>query len=142
MIKLIKDEEYIQLINVWDSAVRHTHDFLAEEDFQFYKSQLPLYFQCVTLYGFYNEDNLILGFLGVSKNKVEMLFVHQAAHRKGVGKALLYFATRNLGIKELDVNEQNCGAVDFYQAQGFEAIGRMEIDGSGKPYPLLCLRLK
>lgn len=40
----------------------------------------------------------------------------------------------------LDVNEQNEQAVGFYLHMGFEVAGRSELDGTGKPYPLLHLR--
>ena len=44
--------------------------------------------------------------------------------------------------EQLDVNEQNPQAVGFYFKQGFEVIGRSEVDGMGQPYPLLHMRLR
>jgi len=42
---------------------------------------------------------------------------------------------------ELDVNEQNEQAVGFYLKMGFEVVGRSDLDGTGKPYPPLHMRL-
>ena len=39
------------------------------------------------------------------------------------------------------MNEQNPQAIGFYLKMGFEVESRDELDGLGKPYPLLHLRL-
>jgi putative acetyltransferase len=68
-----------------------------------------------------------------------MLFIHPAYRGKGVGRALLVYAVDTLGILRVDVNEQNEQAVDFYKYFGFKVVGRTELDGMGKPYPILNL---
>ena len=40
------------------------------------------------------------------------------------------------------MNEQNEQAVGFYLHQGFVIAGRSELDGTGKPYPILHLQLR
>jgi len=55
MIRKIKVTDYPRLIEIWESAVLSTHDFLKEEDFLYYKEQLPVYFQYVALFGFEQE---------------------------------------------------------------------------------------
>ena len=55
MIRKIKVTDYPRLIEIWESAVLSTHDFLKEEDCLYYKEQLPVYFQYVTLFGFEQE---------------------------------------------------------------------------------------
>ena len=52
------------------------------------------------------------------------------------------YAMQHLNADELDVNEQNPQALGFYFKQGFEVIGRSEVDGMGQHYPLLHMRLK
>jgi putative acetyltransferase len=42
---------------------------------------------------------------------------------------------------QVDVNEQNEQAVGFYLKIGAEIIGSSELDGLGKPFPLLHTRL-
>lgn len=41
----------------------------------------------------------------------------------------------------VDVNEQNAGAHAFYKKYGFVQTGRSELDGAGKPYPLIHMEL-
>ena len=73
---------------------------------------------------------------------VEMLFVDPDLHRRGAGRALLDYARERFGRLELEVNEQNPGAREFYERYGFKTVGRSELDGSGEPYPLLHMRLE
>lgn len=37
MVEKVTPREWGELLEVWESAVRATHDFLSEEDLQFYK---------------------------------------------------------------------------------------------------------
>lgn len=92
----------------------HTHHFIKEEDFLYHKTRLPLYFQQVTLYGF-EQEGVLMGFMGVYETTLEMLFVDNQYQGKGIGKELLTYAIQRLGINKVDVNEQNIQAVGFYQ---------------------------
>ncbi len=140
MIRAIHEVDYPRLAEIWESAVLHTHDFLTKEDFQYYKERLPLYFQYVTLYG-YKRDNELIGFIGVAEGNIEMLFVHNDSRGTGAGKELILYAIQHLGATGVDVNEQNAQAVGFYKHMGFLTVDRSELDGDGKAYPLLHMRL-
>ncbi|MGL4034360.1 GNAT family N-acetyltransferase [Kosakonia cowanii] len=134
---------YPTLLKIWESSVRASHDFLPEEDIEALRPLLEnRYFPAVTLsIARLVEDGSIVGFVGVSDNRIEMLFVDAAQRGKGTGKVLLQHAIAH-GADELDVNEQNPQAVGFYQQQGFEVVGRSEHDGQGRPYPLLHMKLQ
>ncbi|WP_376747154.1 GNAT family N-acetyltransferase [Empedobacter brevis] len=140
MIRKIEEKDIMQLKEIWESAVINTHDFLTKEDFEFYKINLSNYFPHVLLYGFENEDKLV-GFVGVAEQNLEMLFIHNDFRRKGIGGTLLNFSIDKLEVKSVDVNEQNKQAVDFYLNQGFKIISRSEKDSEGKDYPILHLSL-
>jgi hypothetical protein len=70
-----------------------------------------------------------------------MLFMHPAGRGQGGGRRLLTHAINNLGATDLDVNEQNEQAVEFYLHLGCAVIDRSERDGMGMPYPLQHVRL-
>jgi putative acetyltransferase len=70
-----------------------------------------------------------------------MLFVNADAIGKGVGKALLNHAIHTMKVNKVDVNEQNEQAVGFYQHHGFKTVSRSELDGTGKPFPILHMEL-
>lgn len=132
--------EYPRLVEVWRSAVDATHDFLADEDRDAIQAQLASdYLPQVDLY-VAERGGVPVGFAGVSGQKLEMLFVEAAVRGLGIGSALLSYVLA-LGVTEVDVNEQNPQAVEFYRRRGFAVIGRSAEDDQGRPYPLLRLRL-
>ena len=137
-----KKVDHQRLIEIWESSVRATHDFLAEEDLMELKSLiLEQYFDAVDLKCAKNSDGDILGFCGVHDSNIEMLFVSPGAFGNGVGSLLASHAIHNQGATKVDVNEQNGQALGFYQHIGFSVIGRSPFDRQGKPYPLLHMEL-
>lgn len=139
MISSADKKDYSVLIDIWESAVKATHDFLSNEDFEFYKQHIPIYFQHVDLYIYKNNKGEIKGFLGVSDDNIEMLFVDNTSRGSGIGKILLDYAVNKLNARRVDVNEQNTQALNFYYHCGFKEVDRSEFDGEGKAYPILHL---
>lgn len=142
-IKPVHETDYDTLIEIWEASVRATHDFLSEDDIQFFKPLIRNnYFQVVKLSGLWNAENILCGFAGTADRKLEMLFLHPAATGKGWGKLLIAHVMEQDSIDCVDVNEQNKNAVRFYLHMGFEVVNRLPVDGMGKPFPLLQLQLK
>ena len=71
-----------------------------------------------------------------------MLFIVPECLGEGIGGALLNHAIKDMGAVRVDVNEQNPKALGFYQHAGFMIVGRSEVDGMGKPFPLLHMTLE
>nr|WP_315033083.1 GNAT family N-acetyltransferase [uncultured Chryseobacterium sp.] len=140
MIRKIEAADYPCLMKIWESAVLHTHDFLKEEDFIYYKENIPLYFEHVSLLGF-EEKNKLVGFMGIAEGNLEMLFIHNDFRGKGIGKRLITYGIDHLAVNKVDVNEQNIQAVGFYTYIGFTILKRSALDGQGKEYPILHMGL-
>lgn len=133
--------DYVELVSVWEASVRATHNFLKEEDILFYKPLiLNEYLKAVDLFCIKDNDT-ITGFMGLSESSIEMLFIHPAFRGSGIGKILLQFAINELKANKVDVNEQNDQALGFYLKMGFKVVNRSELDGMGKPYPILHMEL-
>ena len=142
-INIIKatQNDYEILIKLWEGSVRATHHFLSERDILTYKQLiLSKYFDLVDLFCFKAHD-VILGFLGLSNDNVQMLFIDPSARGKGIGKELMKFAIEEKKATKVDVNEQNEQAVGFYKHLGFVIMERFENDDAGKPYPILAMEL-
>lgn len=139
-IKTCDENDYPALVELWERSVRATHSFLMEKDImEIKKALIPIYFKAVKLYVIVDEDN-IAGFIGLSDNSIEMLFVDSNRMGKGLGSQLLEFA-KSLGARYVDVNEQNPQALKFYQTHGFHVVSRDEYDNDGRHFPILHLSL-
>jgi putative acetyltransferase len=134
--------DYDRLVELWEASVRATHHFLADADIVLFRELIrEKYLHLVDLYCLRNDDGNICGFCGVSGSNLEMLFIDPPAMGMGAGKTLLLYAIHELLVCRVDVNEQNPKAIGFYEHFGFKTTGRSELDGTGKPYPLLHMQL-
>ena len=138
----IRDDEHDRATLVWEASVRATHDFVTDADIALFRPLVHASFgEIQHLAVLRDDDELLVGFVGVEGDKVEMLFVDAAVRGQGGGRLLLQHAVSVFGATTVDVNEQNPQAVGFYLHEGFHQVGRSALDGLGKPYPLLHLAL-
>lgn len=141
-LEKISNVEYPDVIEIWESAVRDTHQFLSEEDIGSIRPYVTMGLeQMPTVVTARDEAGQLCAFMGIEGEKIEMLFVHAGARGKGIGKQLINLAVQDLGVKYVDVNEQNESGVGFYQHMGFSIMSRSETDDQGRPFPILHLRL-
>lgn len=140
MIRKVEPTDYPRLMEIWESAVLHTHDFLKKEDFLYYKEHVPSYFPYVTLLGF-EQEGCLVGFIGIAEDNIEMLFIDNDYRGKGIGKQLISHVMNDLHVTKVDVNEQNAQAVGFYKHMGFHVVTKSELDNEGKAYPILHMQI-
>ena len=130
------------LLSVWENSVRATHLFLSDEEVNHIKEYVPQALDDVEyLIVAKKENDMPVAFMGVEDTRLEMLFLSPEERGKGLGKQLIEYGTKNYGIQEVTVNEQNPQAVGFYKHMGFETYKRTENDEEGNPYPLLYMKL-
>jgi len=142
IIRQATNADHPQLLNLWLLSVRATHHFLQESDIEELLPQLrDIYLLAVELWVAVDTEDCPLGFIGLSENHVEMLFIEPDLRGKGIGRALLDHVRKSHSQMSVDVNEQNPEAVGFYLHYGFIQTGRSPLDGEGRPFPLLHLSL-
>ena len=130
------------LLGIWEASVRASHHFLTEEDIRsLYPQAEEAVRQIGTLWVSY-EDSACVGFMGIQARKIEMLFLHPAFFRKGIGKVLIQKAIAEQNVQYVDVNEQNPTAVKFYERMGFRTFRRDSTDDQGNPFPILRMKIK
>ena len=130
------------LIDAWEQSVRATHDFLAPGDIEFYRAEVEgIDFESFDVYCAMTPDEELIGLMGVEAPELLMLFARPDYIGKGVGGALMRFALDELGVSEVEVNEDNAHAVGFYEKFGFRTTERKPVDSYGKPYPILRMKL-
>ncbi len=131
------------LLDVWLRSVQATHTFVSEADIQSFVPLVRDYLVSAEseFWVLCAESGGIVGFMGLRGNKMESLFLAPEFHRRGGGRRLVRHAQELRGELTADVNEQNVAARRFYEACGFVVEGRSELDDTGRPYPLLHMRL-
>lgn len=147
-IRLSSPADQEILLALWLRSVRASHDFLGEEDIALYYPMVrallatelfELWVACS------DEDDFPMGFMALDTEedppKLEALFVDPVHFRRGCGSALVRHAIARKGDLALDVNEQNPNALAFYRHMGFIQTGRSPLDGAGRPFPLIHMRL-
>lgn len=139
-IRSSKPSDLPTLFEIWHDAVRATHSFLSEKDIAFYAQQVgDEYLPSSSFWVAVGDNDRPRGFLGMTGSNIDALFIHPRHHGQGLGRALIDHAASLTGSLTVDVNEQNEGACSFYTKLGFRQVGRSELDGSGRPFPLLHL---
>jgi putative acetyltransferase len=138
-IREIAPGEIEPLVRIWLRSVRATHEFLSEDDI---RTLEPLVREQVLpkLETWVLCTDEPIGFMVLSGNSLEGLFIDPDHTGGGGGKLMLAHARKLKGPLVVDVNEQNPAALGFYLANGFEVIGRSPTDSAGRPFPLIHLR--
>lgn len=130
-----------QLLKVWENSVKATHLFLSEDEIESIKKCVPQALKEVPfLILAEDEDQIPVGFMGITGRRLEMLFIAPEERGKGLGRELLQYGIEKYSVNDLAVNEQNPLAKGFYEHMGFEVYKRTECDEQGDPYPLLYMR--
>lgn len=141
-IRPARHEDFEEITNVWEASVTATHDFLSRDDIADLREKIRHeYLPLVHLMVHTDRPGAIQGFIGVADQKIEMLFIAPALRGSGIGRALLEFAVSDMSAILVDVNEQNPGAIRFYERMGFRVCGRSPLDAQGRPFPLLHMKL-
>ncbi len=130
-----------QLLAIWQSSVEATHLFLTRNEIQKIKAYVPQALMAVpVLIIAESREGKLLGFMGISGQKLEMLFISNEFRRNGIGRSLMQYGIEHYSLNWLTVNEQNPGAEKFYECLGFHIYKRTEMDEEGNPYPLLYMK--
>lgn len=130
------------LLNIWEASVRTTHLFLSDVEINQIKKYVPQAFSEVErLTAAADASGKPVAFMGVTGERLEMLFVAPEVRGTGIGKQLLLHGIESYGVREVTVNEQNPQEIGFYEHMGFATYKRTDFDKEGNPYPLLYMKL-
>lgn len=118
MIRNFKNADIDKVMEIWLNSNIEAHNFIDksywEKNFEMVKNALPQ----AEIY-IYEENNNIMGFVGLVENYIAGIFVDKNFRGKKIGKKLLDYVKSIKNNLTLNVYEKNIGAVKFYKREGF-----------------------
>ena len=133
-IRKSKPADAPALTAIWRASVLATHDFLSSEDFAEIEKLVGEQYLPNVEVDVIEDDGKPVGFMGMTDNNIDSLFISPDQRGKGIGKHMIAHARKRRTLT-VDVNEQNTQGVGFYRHVGFVETGRSETDDQGRPYP-------
>lgn len=130
-----------ELTNLWERSVKTSHHFLNLKEIEKIKQYVPNELRKVAkLFVAIEKSNVLLAFIGIKDDMIQMLFVNDKYVRKGIGGKLVDYVIDNYDIKYVEVNEDNLIAHKFYLNKGFKDLKRKEYDDYNDPYPIIIMK--
>ena len=118
MIRKLQKVDINRVADIWLKTNLKAHFFIPEQywisNYEFVKEMLPQAEVYV-----YEDDKMIQGFIGVSDEYIEGIFVSDEMQSRGIGKMLLDYIKDKKDKLQLKVYQKNVRAMSFYQREGF-----------------------
>lgn len=137
MIRELRKVDINKVAEIWLDTNIKTHYFISA---QYWKSNFELVKELLlqaTVY-VYEDKQEIQGFIGLSNEYIEGIFVPDEMQSCGIGKLLLDYIKNKKVRLRLNVYQKNTRALSFYQREEFN-IQCEGFDGATgeKEYPML-----
>ena len=119
MIRELRKVDINKVAEIWLDTNIKTHYFISA---QYWKSNFELVKELLlqaTVY-VYEDKQEIQGFIGLSNEYIEGIFVSAEMQSQGIGKILLNYLKGKRNKLILNVYQKNTRAISFYQREGFE----------------------
>lgn len=118
MIRKLQKVDINRVADIWLKTNLKAHFFVPEQywisNYEFVKEMLPQAEVYV-----YEDDKMIQGFIGVSDEYIEGIFVSDEMQSCGIGKMLLDYIKDKKDKLQLKVYQKNVREMSFYQREGF-----------------------
>lgn len=119
MIRRLQRTDINRVADIWLDTNLKAHDFIPS---QYWRSNFDLVKEMLLqaeVY-VYEDGQKIQGFIGLSGEYIEGIFVSDEMQSQGIGKMLLNFIKAKKTKLCLNVYQKNVRAIHFYQKEGFE----------------------
>ena len=137
MIRKMQNIDINRVADIWLKINLKAHYFIPE---QYWTSNYELVKEMLLqaeVY-VYEDDKMIQGFVGLSNEYMEGIFVSDEMQSCGIGKLLLEYIKNKKVRLRLNVYQKNARAISFYQREGFDIQCEGFDDATGeKEYTML-----
>ena len=141
MIRELQITDINKVADIWLDTNLKSHYFIPEKywksNFESVKEMLPQAEVYV-----YENDSEIQGFIGLSDEYIEGIFVSDEVQSRGIGKLLLDHIKNRKSKLLLNVYQKNMRAVCFYQREGFEIRCESLDEATGEKEYVMIWQLK
>lgn len=135
MIRAFQIDDIDNIMKIWLETNIEAHDFIPpsywENHYDMVKEMLPR----ASIY-VYEMDKQIVGFIGMTDNYIEGIFVAKKYQSQGIGSQLISYAKENYASLSLQVYQKNTPSISFYEKENFKIIEE-KIDAQTKEKELL-----
>ncbi|MDO4438320.1 MAG: GNAT family N-acetyltransferase [Eubacteriales bacterium] len=121
MIRKIEKRDIDAVADIWLNTNLKAHDFIDEAYWKSNYDMVKEMFTEAEIY-VYEQEEKVLGFIGLSDDYIEGIFVSCDSQSGGIGKALVDFVKEKREKLSLNVYDKNTRAVRFYEREGFTII--------------------
>lgn len=132
MIRPYNDGDLEELLGVWHRASLIAHSFLSKDFLENERQQIIELWLPIAETIVYEAEGRVVGFLSLIGNEVGAIFVDPDRQGRGIGRALMDVARGARPLLELNVFEANNTGRRFYDAYGFEVVGRRLNEAAGQ----------
>lgn len=120
VIRTFRENDLPDIMQIWLDTNIKAHNFILEkywlDNYAMVKNLLPQ----AEIYVYENDNtNQIEGFIGLTGDYIEGIFVKEAVQSNGIGKQLLNYAKGIRSTMRLSVYQKNTRAISFYQKEQF-----------------------
>jgi len=131
MIRKLEFDELETVMKIWLKSNIAAHNFIPKDywlgNYGMVKKMLPDAIVFV-----YEENNVIMGFIGLIENYIAGIFIDANNQSKGTGKALLDYVKKTHSELSLEVYKKNPRAVKFYLREGFAVTNEKTDENTGE----------
>ena len=123
MIRKLRKADINKVADIWLDTNIKAHYFIPA---QYWKRNFDLVKELLlqaTVY-VYEDKQEIQGFVGLSDEYIEGIFVSAEMQSQGIGKILLNYVKGKRNNLLLNVYKKNARAISFYQREGFDKWGK------------------
>ena len=137
MIRKMQNIDIDRVADIWLKTNLKAHYFIPEQYWTSnYESVKEMMSQAEVYV--YEDDKMIQGFVGLSNEYMEGIFVSDEMQSCGIGKLLLDYIKNKKVRLRLNVYQKNARALSFYQREGFDIQCEGFDDATGeKEYTML-----
>lgn len=119
-IRRFKIYDLDTIMQIWLDANIKAHDFIVKKYWTDHYTMVKNILPQAEIYVYEDDDtNEIDGFIGLTDNYIEGIFVRESNQSRGIGKQLLNYAKEIKSTMRLSVYKKNTRAIFFYKREQF-----------------------